>query len=206
MRGVALVGAVALPVVASVGLAAPAQAGPAMDLPSLAHRGLTKTLTASDRTYLLARPKLAALVPDETQTTTSATVSPKVAVPNGSEAVTALATTYCAATDRYQVHKSFLGSIIFRYHTYAHWCWTGTNVRVDTHYPYFDMIQNVVVNKGITANELRNANPTWTIHTQNYVQLCTLGKSLGSVCYANVYPTNWVTVSNKSGSTFRSSI
>jgi hypothetical protein len=203
----ALVGAAALPVVvASLGLAAPAQAGPAMDLASLAHRGLTKTLTDYDRAYLMARPKLAALVPDETQTVLGQSVGPKEAVASGSEAVTALTTTYCAATDRYQIHKSLLGAIIFRYHTYGHWCWTGTNVRVDTHYPYFDMIQTVVVNKGVTANELRNANPTWTIHTQNYVQLCTLGKSLGSVCYANIYPTNWVTVSNKSGSTFRSSI
>lgn len=186
--------------VLAAAIASPAQAsGPS--LKDLASRSLAGKLTSADWVYLKAHPAIMGIIPSNKVTEGGAsTVSTK------STGMFAATTTYCAATDRYQIHSSLLGSTIFRYHTYAHWCWTGTIVRVDTHYPYLDQIQNVVVNKGIMTNELRNANPSWTIHTQNYIQLCTLGKSLGSICYANLYPTNWVTVSNKSGSTFKHSI
>lgn len=71
-------------------------------------------------------------------------------------------------------------------------------------YPYFDPRQSVVVDKGNLTKEVRRiSGSTYETHHQNYVQLSTLGMSLGTLWYANVYPTDWVTVSNKYGSTFR---
>lgn len=64
-----------------------------------------------------------------------------------------------------------------------------------------------MVDKGNLVDEVRRiSGSACGTHHQNCVQLCTLGKTLGSICYANAYPTSWVTVSNRTGSWFRHTV
>jgi hypothetical protein len=108
----------------------------------------------------------------------------------------------CAGTNRYQIHKSVLGSIIFKYHSYVYWCWDGSGTHIRTHYPYLSSAQSVVVFKSTLINTVRSFG-VWSkeTHHQAHIELCTLGKLGG--CYANIYPSNWVLVKNAAGSTFR---
>jgi hypothetical protein len=193
----------AVVLVLTMTVSGPAQAAKEPGLKALADRAMLGKLTAVDRSYLDRHPEIAGILIDGTKTEIGEVPMSETQTAEVFGDVVAAATT-CAATDRYQIFKSLLGSIIFRYHSYVAWCWSGTTTTVSKHYPYLDMIQNVVVNKGVTVQEVRKSNSaTYTTHHQNYIQLCTLGKSLGSICYDNVYPTNWVTVSNKTGSTFK---
>lgn len=187
-----------------VGLAVPASAAeerlPLSRWEAIASRGIAGTLTATDRLLLADHPDMAAAIPDETLTTTGEEpVTEAQLQSEGLVSSATAATKTCTGTNRYQVHKSVLGSIIFRYHSYVWWCYTSTWASIYTHYPYIDKANDTVDNVGVTVNVARSLGTTvkQTQH-QNKIRLCVL--KVG--CFATLYPTNWVTVRNAPGSSF----
>lgn len=156
-------------------------------------------LSQADQEWLADRPGANLLVVDPAATTDGTLTQPLTLTYQNPGP---LATT-CRATDRYSNWYSIPPrALVYRYHTRANFCFTGTSVSVSNNYGYFSDVSSIYA--VVNANLVNSVNPVGSskqVHTQGQISQCIIQPNIGC---QNFYPWGRVTISPTGNVSFTS--
>lgn len=155
----------------------------------VADRLSSSHLTDDDLLWVDENPDLAAVMldPSLTEFTTETVPAPSILATTTPGETTALK---CQNYTQTGTYRAAAGNTLYRYRTFATFCYKTGAPSVSTYYGYFDSLNPLyyVVNANLTKQNFVNSLGARQVQTQGHVQFCVTS----SYCAFSFYPWNQI--------------